>query len=272
MKKVLLVALVAMLASSASAALLVYEGFGYTPAVDALNNVSANGGTGLSANWVIDWTTQAADVTSGSLSYGALLTTGNKGQTKTGVDANANATSMKRSLSSALPGGKDLWISFLMNIDTTQDPAPPSTAGQWFGFEFGAGGTYAGKHGSNVKWVLGSNPAGPPQNSGIDVAPGTHLLVQQYAWNGSSYDVSLFIDPGTGTLGGAGPGMAASATQAGVSIIPSSYVAFSAPAVGSFDEYRIGETYADVTPIPEPASILLLVSGLVGAYKLRRRS
>jgi len=39
-----------------------------------------------------------------------------------------------------------------------------------------------------------------------------------------------------------------------------------------FDEIRVGESYADVTPIPEPASILLLVSGLVGAYKLRRRS
>jgi hypothetical protein len=269
MKKAILVALVAMLASSASATLLLYEGFDYTPAVGGLNSGSANGGTGFAAgsSWATDWTATAANVTAGSLSYGYLTTTGNKGATVAGATSGAQSSSMTRNIL-ALPTGVDLWMSFLVNIDTTQDPG----FGQWFGFEWGSGGTYAGKSGVSDDLVLGANPAGPPQNSGIAVTAGTHLIVVQYLrLRTGNYDVSMFIDPGTGTLGGAGPGMAASATQANVSI-PATRLAFSGPAVGSFDEYRVGESYADVTPIPEPASILLLVSGLVGAYKLRRRS
>src|SRR2546423_15638137 len=52
------------LSSSASAALLVYEGFNYTAGANALN--SKNGGTGYSAAYL---STNNAGVVSGSFSY-----------------------------------------------------------------------------------------------------------------------------------------------------------------------------------------------------------
>jgi hypothetical protein len=39
-----------------------------------------------------------------------------------------------------------------------------------------------------------------------------------------------------------------------------------------FDELRVGTTYADVTPIPEPATWMLLVVGSVSVSRVRRRS
>ncbi len=79
--------------------------------------------------------------------------------------------------------------------------------------------------------------------------------------------------PGAGTFGGTAP---PSAIQVAGGIELSAvgefrltqYSATGTPTV-EFDELRIGTSYADVTPVPEPGTVLALVA-LAGALALRR--
>jgi hypothetical protein len=112
-------------------------------------------------------------------------------------------------------------------------------------------------------------------NSSTPIAANTtYLVVGLVEYAGGVQNKYLWVNPGTGTLNGSDL-----ATGTAIhSVLGTAKTAFGGTMAmawtqdATIDEIRVGTTYADVTPIPEPASILLLVSGLVGAYKLRRRS
>jgi len=85
--------------------------------------------------------------------------------------------------------------------------------------------------------------------------------------------VNLYIDP-TGLGSGLAPSSAISSTWDGPGSISSITGLISVgPDSGSFawDEVRVGDTWADVSPIPEPSTYALLGLGLGALFFLRRR-
>jgi len=108
----------------------------------------------------------------------------------------------------------------------------------------------------------------------LNALAGTHLVVMKYVFNPVLADsVSVFLDP---TVGLGEPGLA----QAHISVLTSdlfithqgAYTQFtfsgSTHVPGAIDEIRWGDNFGDVTPVPEPATALLVV---LGACLLRRR-
>jgi hypothetical protein len=280
MKKVILVALVAMLASSASAALLLYEGFDYAgpdPAPkdmyndDSLCVPSHNGGTGFTGAWVKTGA-GGGGLTTGSLSYGALLTTGNssvQGGNIIGDDEGRTFTSATFNTNE----GTKYWVSYLVNLEISPTNGP---TGSWLGVKFNGQGLWFGLNYNTRNWGM-EHPQG--LNSAVAATAGTHLLVGSVEYTGTNSIKYLWIDPSVSTLNGAdlqtsdailttSLGTAAKDTFAGLMNMGTNGGSLNS----QIDEIRVGTSYADVTPIPEPASILLLVSGILGAYKLRRRS
>jgi hypothetical protein len=123
--------------------------------------------------------------------------------------------------------------------------------------------------GGNVQ----SAPSNLTSGSGLSISRdgATHLFVVHAEWgaNGLANDKLTLYAPGTDLL----QGSAISTLEGVVSQEDGSFntLFFSADqAVGVLDEIRIGATYADVTPVPEPTTTALL--GLGGlALILRRR-
>lgn len=116
----------ALAAGSAHGALLVYEGFNYTPA-SATNDPGSNQGTGssiiLTGNGGTTevglggtWANAANDahnmyLVEGSLSFGDLQTSGNHIRYR----SNANSDRYNRGITASLSGGGEIWFSFLAN-------------------------------------------------------------------------------------------------------------------------------------------------------------
>jgi len=92
-------------------------------------------------------------------------------------------------------------------------------------------------------------------------------FVLSTANNGDS--ITVFRNP---TMGGAEPG-----TNSGVlsgfnmTFDRTSLARFNGSSVIAADEIRFGDSFADVTPIPEPSSALLLVTAVLGLAIRRRR-
>lgn len=102
----------------------------------------------------------------------------------------------------------------------------------------------------------------------LDALTGTNLIVMKYDFNRFLPDaVSVFMNP---VVGAAEPGV----PSAHVSVASSdlfithqgAYTQFTfsggTHVPGAIDEIRWGDTFADVTPIPEPSTALLLIAGI----------
>lgn len=101
----------------------------------------------------------------------------------------------------------------------------------------------------------------------------TLFIVGRYTFNtGSTTDdaVDLWINPSPGSFGaGSPPAPTLTATLTGTDLSLIDQFTFrqntsgNTPAAMTFDELRIGFTWADVTPVPEPAAVVLLGLGLL---------
>ena len=97
----------------------------------------------------------------------------------------------------------------------------------------------------------------------------TYLIVLSYDFGTST--ASLWLNPTS--LGGAAPTATESITGAGV-VTSIANVGFKAQSTtGDFliDNLRIGTTWADVTPVPEPSTFALMGLGVLGLISSARR-
>ena len=255
------------------AAVLVEEGFNCAP---GSNLAGANGGTGFTDAWTgnaNDYTVNAA-----SLAYSGLATSGGSVSL---VGNGSWSTSAKRNFASINTTTGVVWGSYLVRADVIGDD----------GFELKYGEAGAGLNQGNINYgnATGFGNGGGTatrldtnSNSGAVFGPTlvvgqTHLLV--WAFNGSASEVNgifpgdyiMFLDPTVGVdpdagspniykFAGAGPLGTLGITQI-----------FARNTTATVDEVRIGQSFADVTPVPEPSAIAISALGLLAAAGVRRR-
>jgi len=267
-------------------------GTGWNSTGDASLANTGGWGTGNQNNGANTGANRTA--TAGGLTFGATgyaQGTGNK-LTLDSVTPNSSE-SMSRDFGGQTIDSGSTYVSILMrrdndtlrtmNLALFQLIGTTSTEKLTFGMIGGNTGTPAAFTGSNGKVALvynNSNPGGI-RASGVDMGTGvTHLIVARIDWNTSALleTVTAWVDPtdvtteaaalsaqfysntefDLGQLNYVRPFTGASLTTP--QAVPST--------LGSYDEFRIGGTWASVTtaiPVPEPASIL---SGIVGVLGL----
>jgi hypothetical protein len=251
------------------AALLAYDGFDYAPAgSDLLGN---SGGFGFSTPWRPGGFNASIntnyDVQSGSLSFGGLVTSGNRVQTNA-VTAIAGLT---RDLLTPLGvPGTTRYASFLLR------PEGQLHGGAFNGF-FGITleqplepELFVGKAGGGAidRYVL--EDRGGSQQVASATAPvvgETVFLVLRARFTAGNDEFTLYVNPVPG-----GPEPGAGLVKNNSNLNTASGLTLYSTGAFSIDEFRLGETFADVTPVPEPASVLLAAWIAVAALRARRRA
>jgi hypothetical protein len=265
---------VMVLGGSLQAAAVIYEPFAGDPG--DINGQAA--GAGLDGNWTRY--EGALEAVEGSLSYGSLATSGNHlsiaPSSRRGAFASTGSTLSDAGL---LDHGESLWFSFVV-----ASPTVPSTNDNLYlvlGTDtINAGGNKMNNSGNGIgvkfdrsKWVKACAFSGGVKSEEnlqtVVIAPDeTKLIVGEIIWgaDGASADTLNIYLPGTDL---ALPGSVHSTHTA---VLDQS--AFGKVIVAGknqqpmIDEIRFGATYADVTPVPEPATMALLA---LGGLALRRR-
>lgn len=97
---------------------------------------------------------------------------------------------------------------------------------------------------------------------------GTHMVAGSL--NLATGALNLYIDP-TGLGSGAAPSSLVSASALLGALDIGQFSLATGDSTFVFDEVRIGNTWADVSPVPEPSSFALLGVGALGLAALRRR-
>jgi hypothetical protein len=257
-----LTGLVTLLTITASAsAQTIYEGFDYTYSAGA-DIRDENGGFGWGTNW--NDNTNVLNVRDGGLSYGSLTTIGNAGVQSGSQDVS------NRDFATAYSDGETFWFSFLAARDGTDDDL----------FQYRLRDSRAGDTDLitlDLDGTVDATKSGLSDDSGFSIPTDSTavLLVGQVTLSATTGEdkFQYWINPGN--LGGASPstGSYASSVLAlnDISSIGNvELVTRGMPAV--FDELRYGDSYASVTPIPEPGTFALLAGALgLGWVMLRRR-
>jgi len=269
--------IVGMSAASAQADLLVYEPFDYddTGTLDA-----KNGGTGFGGAWAPSETGRIpADIGTGSLGGGTVpagvATSGNHAIAGDGTDGTQQED--ERSLGTTLNGFQDdgdtLWLSVIAQRTNT-------VTGEAFGalllLDGGADNFVMGIRdpagSKSDNWSLGTRGGNTVFDSTTTSATTKSWLVMRIDYNDGDEDVYLWVNPD--------PGTEPLTTAADASVITGdddavdftfNWIEVSArnDITGVVDEIRIGTDFADMSIVPEPASLALI--GLGGLCLLSRR-
>jgi hypothetical protein len=267
LKLVLGAAAVLTAASATQAAVIAYEGLDYE-VPGALGGKS--GGEGFGAN---AWTVLTGDPTlgAGSLEYSDgtrdLVTEGNK------LDMNVNQRAARNLDAAELVAGRTLWVS-LRVAHTTAAAFPTNHAG--FSLFSGASGTgnelFIGKPASATNWGVFSS-LGNVTSTASGTADKDAFLLARLTYGATTYDLDLWINP---SLAGESSLGSPSAQLNDVTSFNVTSVRISTGGNSSnyeFDEFRIGDTFADVAPVPEPAAagLVSVVAAAVLGHRGRRR-
>lgn len=246
----------AVVVGSAPAALLSEEHFSYSTAAGSILN--QNGGSGWSGPWAPGGFNASIFgnqlVQSGSLGFNRLATSGNR----TATAANGSITGLSRSFSTAAQVGT-WYLSFLVRPEGTLN------AGAFNGF-FGIylDGTnddlFVGKPGGNVisNYVIEERGGSFQTPTASPVVLNQTALLVVRADLGPAFDsFRLYVNP---TPGAPEPTFAA-ATLNSLDLGTVTGLVLYSTGAHSLDEIRWGETFADVTPVPEPDALPLIAIG-----------
>jgi hypothetical protein len=269
---------IALTAGHASAALLAYDGFDYA----AGDLTGQNGGAGWGGAYTDTGNSTVVDAT--GLTYGPLATTGGSDRT---ADGGTATTLNFRTLNQAYGDNEtETWISLLGRRNGA------TVTNLFAGLSFyNSGGTAtangelsvaATTQGSTVPglpdWRILDLGAGQSTNANVGITPDVvDLLAVRITWGvadaglvgtGTSA-VYLYVNPALG--GTPTPTTGRNITMTNFDKIR---LAGQNGIDYSFDEIRIGETFADVTPVtvPEPTAFALAGGALafLGSLRCRR--
>lgn len=253
----------AVLSSLCAPAAWIYEPFDY-PAGQLL--------TTATTNWYLNGTGDDTYVVPGSLSVSGLAPALGNSITNGGAGA-----AVRIALPSAITSGS-LYYSFALRVDDV-GAAFTSITSFIASFIDGAS-TYGARlmprrvdddtYNLGVTKVSASAVVWAPDNF---VDGQTLFIVGRYTFNsGSTTDdaVDLWINPSPGTFGaGSPPAPTLTAALTGTDLTSIAQFTFrqntagNTPAAMTFDELRIGFSWAEVTPVPEPGAWVLFGLGLL---------
>ncbi len=262
------------------ASVIAYEGFQYSSAAtvpdanaDGKPDLSTQaGGIGFSTAWSEASGSNDLDyIQVGSLGFGSLLVSGNSARAVQPTDVTSELQRNFTLVSGA--AGSELWISYLVRRDVgTAATAPAFTL--TLGSSTGVGDSIViGDISTRATLVL-AHPGDSVNvgDSGLSPVTGTtYFLVTRISFFAGLDTAQLFVNPSPGA---AAPSIAA-ATQSNYNLVNLDQLRISANSTSrqwSYDEFRVGTTFADVAPVPEPCvGIMLLGSGLWSFIRMRRR-
>jgi hypothetical protein len=241
--------LTVLLASrGALGALIAYEPFDYSPAGADLNG--RNGGFGFSGPWAPGGFNASVnnnyDVATGSLPFQQLLIGGNR---VSSLPTTAIAGLTRPLVAPLGAAGETKYVSVVLRPEGT---VGTGAFNGFFGLTLESPTEpelYIGKPGSGQldRYVVENRGGAGQVASNVTVtANQTTLLVLKAQFNATSDLFTLYVNP---TPGGAEPsGLVKSDANLGV---VNGLTIYSTGAF-SIDEIRLGDTFADVTPVPEP--------------------
>jgi hypothetical protein len=269
----ILVAAVIALPASGSAQMLSSDPISYTLG-NNLNN--KNGGTGFSAKYVEDTNFPSGDTIGAGLTYTHLAVSANS-ISAPAPDPNLGFGSISRPLT--LPGGTNfgissgtLFASFLIRPGALQSGATLADAFGGFALINNAtGGTgspiFVGDLGG-FYGVQEQGGAGASSSSTVSsLIDTTAFLVLRYTFVSGADTVDLFVNPDPAAALPAVPSASISVnTDFNQIQIQQGARAY------SYDEFRLGNTFQDVAPVPEPETLWLLALGALALpFALKRR-
>ena len=252
--------------SPAPAAVLVSDSFDYAEG----SVTGQNGGTGATGAY-----NGAGNITSPGLTYDNLQSSGNKFTTAV-PPANAGAF---RPINPINTDTGTLFVGFLSSVPGTIPNYggisffTAATPGQTGGSEELFLGKPSGTNswGFDVSGVTGDDTVGTGRTN-VTASATPALLVYRLNFTGAGDTIDVFVNPT--------PGQPLPGTPNGTFAIPedsfpdtfNNIRLQSGDQPINFDEFRIGTTYADVTPVPEPATAGLLAVGALALLARCRRA
>ena len=258
----------------AHATLIAYDGFNYGPAGSDLSG--NNGGFGFATPWQPGGFNASInnnyDIASGSLSFGPLLTSGNSAATT----AQNAISGLTRTLASSLgTPGTTAYLSFLLQPQGTLNGG---AFNGFFGVVFETAGepeVFMGKPGADAinEYVIEDRGGAGQVSSGVPAVLNQTALIVVKAEFGLLSDVfTMYVNP---TPGGAEPASGA------VKVLPDigTILGLTLYSTGghAIDELRLGQTFADVTPVatmnvPESGPGVVGFATLIGVLILGGRT
>ena len=239
--------------ASSRASLIAYEGFDYTAAEDGLPG--QNGGTGFSGAWSAS---PNNDIQSPGLTWGSLQVSGNYAFT----DDNSFGPGSLRFLSTNQTGV--VWVGGIVQSGNQGNGFMGLNLLNLGGNDQGAialGQLYNGS-----KYAIYGESGVTQVSSTVDSGTLAFVAIQADLSAGTG---TFYINP-TGLGSGSAPTGSDYSSAFTFNAFTMSGIGLRGNANSSFDEIRVGTTWADISPVPEPSTVALTALG-VGALLLHRR-
>jgi hypothetical protein len=260
---------------SVSAQVVAYDPFNHVAPFQLNGTASSGGGaTWPSANTWQPFGGNGGSTNPGNLSYGPLLTNGNHADFQRFDVVTASVRSMAANQGGA---GRDLWMSIVMNPSANDQGMAvyngTTTEELFLGTPSGLT-NFALRLDSGVTGgATQTLPASP--TIAADSQPHFVALHLSLTTAGAS-SVTMYVDPDFSSLGtGAAPTGGSTVSFSTGNPFPFESIALgNAGPVGTtvgFDEFRMGATWVDVSPVPEPSTGLLVGVAFAGLIARRWR-